>query len=140
MRMHIRTHIAPALIVLAIGIFPVEFFNLYERYPHMDKLLHVAGGVAVAWFISHFFERKSHGLSKPLLFLSIIGSTVLIGVLWEFAEYMSVFARGALPIFHRYFHGGDLADTLGDLASDIIGGVLMALWFLSRRPISAPRR
>ena len=130
--MRIRTHIAPALIVLAIGIFPTEAFKLYERFPYIDTLLHLLGGAAIAWFVSSLFERDTQRLSKPALIAFLVGVTTLVGVFWEFAEYYSNRNfREALPIVYRYFHGGDLADTLGDLAADIVGAALLAVPLVS---------
>ena len=128
MHMRIRIHIAPALIILAIGIFPTEAFKLYERFPYIDTLLHLAGGAAIVWFLSSFFERDVWRLSRPTLVALLVGITTLIGVFWEFAEFYSGRNfREALPIVYQYFRGGDLQDTLGDLAADIAGATLFAV-------------
>lgn len=131
--MRIRIHIAPALIILAIGIYPTEAFKLYERFPYIDTLLHLAGGAAIVWFLSSFLERGVWHLSKLTVIALLVGATTLIGVLWEFAEFYSGRNfRETLPVVYQYFRGGDLQDTLGDLAADIAGATLLAVPLASR--------
>ncbi len=67
-------------------------------------------------------------LELPHLRLLIVAGVALIGVVWEFAEYLSAH-YGVLisPLLVKYFHGGDLADTLGDLGADLLGAFIFVL-------------
>ncbi len=125
--MKFRIYVAPAVIVFLIGIFPIEWWNLYARYPYLDKVMHVAGGMAIAWLASALLRKDAQRLSPLFFVLLLMGATALVGVLWEIAEYGAAAMRYTLPLVYRYFHGGDHADTIGDLASDVIGGALLAI-------------
>lgn len=96
---------------------------------HFDKIMHLLGGLLVALLWSKFFYRRLDSLSSFDFFLTIVGLTILIGVLWEFAEYASQY----FPTIHYYFYIGDLRDTLGDLLTDLGGGFIGSLWLLRRR-------
>ncbi len=115
------------LLVLSIGIFLTEYYELAYRYQGFDKILHIVGGFAVGWFVISLFARE-FGLLRPwVAVLAIVAAVVLVGVLWEFAEYSAQWIRFSHPLFYHYFHGGDLVDTLGDLLADLAGGASFAL-------------
>lgn len=118
-----------ALVVLFTGIFLTGWFNLYYRYPGFDKALHIGGGVITAWLVSVVFLEESKNTSRPKYYFLFLSGFALVGVLWEFAEFSAgVLTKDALPVFYYYFHGGNLPDTIGDLAAGLLGATLFALW------------
>jgi hypothetical protein len=119
------------LTVLFVGVFVGEQWSLYERSPRVDDILHLTGGIAVAWMLHAVLKDELAPLSKPLRAAFIIGGACLVGVLWEFAEYASNFAPAW---WYRYLHSGDLPDTLRDLAADILGASIAAFGALRSRP------
>lgn len=125
--MKLSVYIAPAVIVFLFGIFPTEWLNLYTRYPYADKILHIAGSMAIAWLASALLRKDARRLSPLFFVLFLVGVTTLAGVVWEIAEYGATVLRPTFPTIYRYFHGGDLADTIGDLISDVTGGTLLAV-------------
>lgn len=125
-----RTPLIAGIILLFIGIFASEYWHIYTRVAHFDKILHILGGVTVGWMAFALLQKEIQHLSGMKQLLIITALTCLVGVLWEFAEYLSNFTRHAYPVWYHYFHGGDLADTLGDIAADLIGGTTFALWAL----------
>ena len=68
--------------------------------------------------------------------LILLGVTIFIGVVWEFAEYI---ANSILsPIIYKQFEVrtyfmGNLDDTINDLFMDIMGALSFSLHFLGRR-------
>lgn len=64
--------------------------------------------------------------SKLKNYLIIVGAVILIGVIWEFAEYL---ANQTLtePLYNNFgirtYFIGDLNDTLNDLLMDILGAL-----------------
>ena len=57
----------------------------------------------------------------------IVGATILVGVLWEFGEYIA--NQTLIDYFYQKFQlhvyfMGDLRDTVGDLAMDISGAIV----------------
>lgn len=85
--------------------------------------MHVAGGVAIAWFLHRAAVNAAHAgwlapfhaVTHVVLVLGLVGSTT---VLWEFAEYFSDRYLGT------HAQGG-LQDTLLDMALGLCGGIAM---------------
>jgi hypothetical protein len=123
------------LLVLFVGIFAGGYWGLYSHIANFDKILHMSGGLAIAWMALALLQNDIRMLPwyKQLLF--IVSITCLVGVLWEFAEYLSNSTRYTYPLIYHYFHGGGLADTLVDLVADITGGILFTSWALWRKEV-----
>jgi hypothetical protein len=128
--LRMRWPLFAGITVLAMGIFVAEAWNLYYRFPHFDKIMHILGGLAVAWFALSLFQDELVRWPGWKQFVVLAATACLVGVLWEFAEYFANFAQHTYPAFYHWFHGGDLTDTLSDIAADIGGGTLLALWAL----------
>ena len=124
------------LFVLLVGVFIAERFGLYYSIPHFDKVVHVCGGLAVAWMAFTLIQDHIVSMSTLKQLLVIVSVACFVGVLWEFAEYAANFTQHSYPWFYHWYHGGDLADTLGDLAADIVGGAVFALWALRKEHAS----
>ena len=126
-KLHYYLPISAGILLLIVGIVLGERYLLYDKIPYFDKILHLTGGVIVAWFFDYiFYEEISHMTSVKII-LVLVACAALVGVLWEFAEYVSNFTRHTYPLIYHYFHGGDLADTMGDLRADILGAALLAI-------------
>lgn len=85
-----------------------------------------------AWFALALLQNEVTHMTAWKQVLIFVGITALVGVVWEWAEYVSNFTITAHPVWYRFFHGGDLSDTMGDLASDIGGAFLLSLWALRK--------
>jgi hypothetical protein len=127
-----RTPILLGLLILFIGIFAGGYWGIYSHIAHFDKFLHLSGGLALAWMAMALFQDDLSKLPWQKQLLIIVSITCLIGVLWEFAEYLSNSTRYTYPLVYHYFHGGDLADTLGDLVADLTGATVFAGWAIIR--------
>jgi hypothetical protein len=130
-----RLPMIAGLALLFVGIFIGERWGLYYSIPNFDKVLHTLGGLTVAWFAMSLFQDDIGHLKWYKQLAIIAGLTVLVGVLWEFAEFAANFTRHSYPWLYHWFHGGDLADTIGDLTADLSGGVIFALWALYKERI-----
>lgn len=133
--LRIATPIFFGFLLLFLGIFVSERMGLYTRYDGIDKIWHLAGGVVAAWFVLSLLQSDITHLAGWKQAFIFIGCTTLIGVVWEWAEYISGFARTAWPWGYHYFHGGNLADTVGDLLADVAGGALLASWALYKERV-----
>jgi hypothetical protein len=111
------------IFVLAVAIF-VGQFHLYAKIWHLDKFLHAGGGLIAGWFFALYFKNDFQD-SRVRYILAIVSAVALVGVLWEFAERLSTLY--APHWFKYYFYGGDLNDTLTDLAADLIGGLAIGI-------------
>ena len=129
---HLRTFtpFITGLIVLAVGIFFGVWWGLYDAIPYFDKAVHITGGVVAAWFVLALMQREITHMDAWKQMLIFTGITALVGVVWEWAEFASNYAQYSHPTWHFYFHGGDLADTMIDLAADVIGALLFTGWAL----------
>ena len=120
-----------AAAILILGIFPTEYFHIYDHIHNFDKIMHLLGGFVVAWIVSFGFKKEGRSMSYLQFAFVLVASTALVGVLWEFAEHLSgVYLKDRLFIVYTYFHGGDLNDTLLDLTFDLAGGSLFVLGHL----------
>ncbi len=127
MRRTIKPFLA-GLAVIFLGSFVAAFFNLYDTFPHIDKIFHIASGFIIAWFFSNLWEDNFKGFNRfqrVIMFMALAG---LIGFFWEVLEYStstSLFTH--YQLIRHYFYGGDLTDTLGDLLADVLGGAIFGL-------------
>jgi hypothetical protein len=131
---HLRVR-TPVLIGIALtvgGIYASGNWQLYVILPWFDKAMHTLGGIVAAWFALALLQDEITHMRAWKQVLIIIGVAVFIGVVWEWAEYASTLLRTQTPWLYRWFHGGNLADTLGDLIADTCGAFLMTLWALRK--------
>lgn len=131
-RLRARTPLLFCIMVVIVGIFVSGSLGLYARWEHFDTFMHALGGLGVAWFILAFLEDDILQLARWKQTLLIVACAALAGILWEFAEYLAGFGRDIVPWLWRWFHGGDLTDTMLDLAADLIGALTLSLWMLGK--------
>ncbi|MEK7603907.1 MAG: hypothetical protein AAB461_02180 [Patescibacteria group bacterium] len=100
------------------------YFGFYD-YWWFDVILHFLGGFFMAMLMVRYLaDIKTQ--SKLKNYLIIVGAVILIGVIWEFAEYL---ANQTLtePLYNNFgirtYFIGDLNDTLNDLLMDILGAL-----------------
>ena len=98
-------------------------FNFF-RFGWFDVSLHFLGGLGVYLILSQYFGKDFAGLPWLRRTIALVGISVLVGVIWEFAEYSFT----AIPaVFSLPWDGlsfiGDLPDTLADLSLDILGAL-----------------
>lgn len=115
------------------------FFRLYNLW-WFDMSLHFSGGFFMAMFMS-LYLADIEVPSKLKHYLIIAGVVSLVGVIWEFGEYL---AGQTLiePLYNNFgfraYFIGDLDDTINDLLMDILGACLFAVsvlhLFRSRKP------
>ena len=112
-----------ALIFLAVYI--AGDLNLYAYIGYLDKGFHLLGGVVIAWFFSIYLRKDLRPIPRFRQLLFVIACVSLAGVVWEFTEYLSeIYSPRYAPWLLHYFSIGNLRDTLGDLVSDLLGGLV----------------
>jgi hypothetical protein len=111
--------------VFALHLVFARILGLYGPFPHLDMLVHTAGGIAGAYFLARCFAAVPEDVVTRRARASVGAVAVLLGtstvaVFWEFYEWICDHA------FHSRMQGG-LADTLLDIALGISGaGVFVA--------------
>jgi hypothetical protein len=128
-------------ISMLVLIFTIFFLVMLDTQLHIigktwwyDTLLHLLGGVWVGnLFIYIFSQRLVIFDGKKNLFYTlavILGFVALVGVGWELYEFMidqTIGVKYALPLAQP-----SIADTMKDLASDLLGGTLTAIIYYLR--------
>lgn len=133
---------ALAAIFLILGVHGVAIaLGWYDTYVWFDIPMHFSGGCAIGclalagWnfvFESVTFRKSLHPGWRLLAYaLAIIGFVTLIGVAWEWYEFlfdqMAIFASAGLQPAQM-----GLADTMADLFFDVLGAVLAFTLFRNR--------
>lgn len=129
--LRVRTPILLGIALVAGGIFASGHWGLYS-IPWFDKLMHTLGGVVAAWFGLALLQDEITHMRIWKQVVIILSVAMFIGVAWEWAEYASTLTREQTPWLYKWFHGGNLQDTLGDLIADTAGAFLMTLWTLRK--------
>ena len=124
--------ISALAIILFVGVVMTGLYNLYDFLPSFDKFMHLVAGFVVAWLAHALFRNSITQLPFVSRLVFLAGCVALIGVAWEIAEFFANNIKDIAPTFYYYFHGGGLADTLADMATNVLGGLVYALIF-SRR-------
>jgi len=121
------------VIIIILASLISELYGLAYTYIYFDKGLHVAGGLIAGWIVYRFLERELSLVSSIKFLLILVSGVLFIGVFWEFAEYWAGQNKDTYPLLYRYFRGGGLADTLLDLAADMLGALMFGLLILRER-------
>ena len=105
-------------------------FNFY-RFDWFDVSLHFLGGLGVYLILQQYFKTDLSGLPWLKRTILLVGTTALVGVIWEFAEYSFTAIPAILPLpWDGLSFIGDLPDTLSDLSLDILGGLFGSILYL----------
>ena len=122
------------LVVILLFHFIATFNYWYWTYLWLDIPMHFLGGfwtaMAFVYLIFNYqFPIPSEFLKQNFLsFLIITLSFVaLIGVLWEFYEFLSDVFLSSKEYAQIFQQGA--ADTIGDLFFDLLGGTFFSLAF-----------
>jgi hypothetical protein len=123
--------IAMVMLQFVIG----ETLHFYLLFPYYDKFVHFSLPLFVG-FISFLVaytlhQLKALNISTAPLMLAIIFMTLGVGAFWEILEFLSDAVLHPHFVFIPHLQGNGaenaLADTMGDLIVDFLGGVIGAL-------------
>lgn len=92
--------------------------NLYDRLRWWDDLNHLVNPVFISVALGLLLLRGP--LGRLTVIALLIGAGTVIGVVWEFAEYVTFVQRS--PEFNTAYE-----DTMGDLMLDLAGSIAGAL-------------
>ena len=137
----VAPYLPPILIgalLIVVGSVVSEYYGLAYSYTYFDKGLHIAGGVLAAWISYRFLQKELSNMSAVKFLVVLVALVLLIGVFWEFAEYISSMNKETTPLLYRYFRGGGIGDTLADLVADMTGAIIFALIVYKDRSARKP--
>ena len=122
------------LVVILLFHFIATFNYWYWTYLWLDIPMHFLGGfwtaMAFVYLILNYqFPISEESLRKNLLsyFIIILSFVALIGIFWEFYEFLSDFFLSSKNYTQIFQQGA--ADTMGDLFFDLLGGTVLSLAF-----------
>lgn len=112
-----------------------KFFHFYDKFPLYDSILHVTGGILLAFLgLSTFYgleKRFSNYTPRAFKTKVSIASFNLVnslGVIWEIIEFTADQIFGGTPGY-RLAQEGSLFDTMTDLIENNMGALLAILIF-----------
>ncbi len=105
-----------------------QFFFWYWLYPGYDRVVHFLGGFWVAFTALSLISERFKSLKSVHILLLGILITIIVGVCWEFFEIAGQITEIGDIGFAR--------DTIGDIISDIVGGLAGTIFCVYRYPIS----
>lgn len=114
------------LITLFISAYVAVYYGLGDRFWWLDVVQHFLGGFFIAILVAEQYKSHLEKMAKPIRLLFLVASAALVGLLWEFYEYLvwAFFDR-----FHDWDVFGlarklpDYFDTMGDLTMDLLGAI-----------------
>lgn len=122
------------ILTLAVNVLFGFGFGWYRQFWFFDIILHFLGGLGVALTVQRWLvDKYLPAISGWLMAVLLVSAAGLVGLGWEFAEYLaSVFLPSR---FFGYKVGwiGDLPDTLSDLLMDLVGGAAAGLHLFRNR-------
>jgi hypothetical protein len=107
----------------------------YEILPNIDILMHLLGGFSMGLLgmaIHHSVASKHHTMKSPIWYhyCFVVGFAMLIGVAWEFHEYI---LDNTVHIWYNFpITQPSLADTMADFLNDWIGASVAFFWLKKR--------
>ena len=129
-RQSVRLAFYLCVIVIAHCLFFAT--DWYLTHYSLDMAMHFAAGAWTAAFGAYFFFsfgrlRASYGVWEAL---ALIGFVALVGVLWEFHEYVfDLFITDPARIMQT-----SVADTMSDLFFDLLGATMAVTARYARFP------
>ena len=124
------------LTIVFLSVIPSTYYGWFIRFWWVDVVQHFLGGFFLAMLFAHYLKDNFVEGKKLQNILIVIGATIFIGVVWEFAEYIG--NQTLINPIYKYFHirtyfMGDLRDTVKDLLMDILGALTYSLHFFRSR-------
>ncbi len=127
-------------LIVIVAVYLDTFGNaagMYARYDPYDKIVHAAGTAALAAasydILAALHRRGKIDWPPAQRARAAVAAAMLLASGWEVYEF------AADQFFETYRHAG-MADTVGDLIADVIGGVAMSLLLWHRETRIAARK
>lgn len=120
-----RSYLILLAFVAAVGLFHLlgTYLDLYFIFPLYDVPMHFLGGLSAGLIatilVERIFVRVELTFTRRLVW--ILAATLFAGVLWEMFEFYAGVAQADKITVAGLTYW---ADTVKDLAMDLIGGVL----------------
>lgn len=116
----------PMLLVYLLSQVFVRY-DIFQLWYGVSPLMHALGGFVTAWTVWMLLRytkiiKKPSKLPRFVRICVTIGIVLLIGILWEWYEFVLEVMTGANHIL-------GVADTLVDLSMDTVGAIVYSYFF-----------
>ena len=113
--------------IVGIGLFVTNamavIFYWYVSIPWFDMFMHTIGGVFTALVGTAFLLPRLKGLRPMELFITISLFVFIIGLFWEYYEYIVQFYIKSVQL-------ANISDSISDLICDMVGGSIGAFFVI----------
>jgi hypothetical protein len=128
--MKIFKALLPMIIVLTVVMVYLYVVSMDVPW-WLSVVFHFFGGLTTAWsalMVYNFYQKKFKLKIRPqfLFYLFLISLVALAGILWEVYEYIH-------DCFSSVVFQPSLADTMSDLAADLLGAIVFVGILVFRR-------
>lgn len=100
---------------LCIGNAIATVFYWYTSWWWFDMVMHTLGGMFTAFVCSLVFFKTLRNRSSKQYFITIMLAVFIVGLAWEYYEYIVQF-------YIKAVHLADITDSISDLICDMFGG------------------
>ena len=121
----IKKALVLGVIILIVNALAHSFY-WYTAIFGFDKFMHTLGGIFIVLIVASVYVKELRGIKSWQLFVSLTLSAFVVGLIWEYYEYI-------VQAFIKAVHLADVPDSIGDLIFDCIGGALGALFVISTK-------
>lgn len=125
------------LLFVFFAIWVGSIINIYDKFKYFDIIIHLFSGILISIISFSLIQQQK---SRAVQLLLVVSITVFIGVLWEFYEFSFDnllnlnMQRTASPYTGEAYIGKyAIFDTMLDLFSDFIGGLLGGLFITLKK-------
>lgn len=90
--------------------------------------MHTLGGIFIIFIVASFYIKEIRELDSWQIFVALALSAFVVGLIWEYYEYL-------VQAFVKTVHLADIPDSIGDLIFDCFGGALGSIFviFINKR-------
>jgi hypothetical protein len=119
-----------SVFVLVVQAFATTYF-WYWSIKWLDILMHVIGGIFIGSMSLYLYYFSgyipSRHFSRASIFVIPLCGTALIGIFWEFFEYI---LDTYVSVSEWLLLSGGVKDLLSDLFNDLVGSIFASIFFI----------
>lgn len=106
-----------------------NMWNFYDKIEWWDLLMHILSGIILGIIGNVILSKNLRKIEvkKVLRFFFIVGMACIGGVVWEIYEFA---IDSLFNLNTQIAKESGITDTMWDLIMDLIGGIVIAMYFL----------
>ena len=115
-------------IIIILHISAILFGWYQTKIIWIDNVQHILAGIAFAILFLLINRNKENKLKIGEIIIFVL----FIAILWELFEFLLL---TLLPTYAKKFslYSPNLIESLEDIISNVIGGIIFAIWYLKKK-------